>query len=194
MLVSQAAQGITHVSHLRSLPEQAVLLDVFKAFPKASGPLLEYHEVLLRGTSPLSVAQRELIAAYVSGLNSCHYCHGIHTATAEAFGVPQGLLAQLLSDLDAAPIDAPMRELLRYARALTLTPSRVSPADAEAVFAAGWEERALFDAVSICGLFNLMNRLVEGVGLDADEAYFAFAAQRLSADAGYLGLRDAIDA
>jgi uncharacterized peroxidase-related enzyme len=182
------------VSHLRSLPQQAVLLDVFKAFPQASAPLLEYHQVLLRGPSPLSVAQRELIAAYVSGLNACHYCHGIHTATAEAFGVPPGLLAALLSDLDAAPIDGPMRELLRHVRTLTLNPSQASSEDAEAVLAAGWDERALFDAVSVCGLFNLMNRMVEGLGLDADEAYFTFAAQRLSADAGYLGLRDAIDA
>lgn len=182
------------MSHLRSLPEQAVLLDVFKAYPAVSRPLLEYHEVLLRGPSPLSVGQRELIAAYVSGLNSCHYCHGIHTATAEAFGVPRGLLAQLLSDLDSAALDAPMLQMLRYVRELTLAPSRVSPADAEAVLAAGWEERALFDAVSVCGLFNLMNRLVEGLGLDADEDYFAFAAQRLSADAGYLGLRDAVGA
>jgi uncharacterized peroxidase-related enzyme len=194
MLTSQAAEGATRMSHLRSLPEQAVLLDVFKAYPAVSRPLLEYHEVLLRGPSPLSVGQRELIAAYVSGLNSCHYCHGIHTATAEAFGVPRGLLAQLLSDLDSAALDAPMLQMLRYVRELTLAPSRVSPADAEAVLAAGWEERALFDAVSVCGLFNLMNRLVEGLGLDADEDYFAFAAQRLSADAGYLGLRDAVGA
>ena len=57
--------------------------------------LIALHEALLRGDSPLSPAQHELIAAYVSGLNRCRYCHGVHTATAERLGtsavaVPSG--------------------------------------------------------------------------------------------------------
>jgi len=47
---------------LPSLPDDAVLLDVFHAYPQTSRPLLEYHQALLRGPSPLSVAERELIA------------------------------------------------------------------------------------------------------------------------------------
>ncbi|WP_216207057.1 carboxymuconolactone decarboxylase family protein [Amycolatopsis aidingensis] len=82
------------------MPEGATLLDVFRAHPQTSAPLIDYHQELLRGPSPLSVAERELIAAYVSGLNACHYCHGVHTATAEAFGVAEGTLTRLLSDVD----------------------------------------------------------------------------------------------
>lgn len=58
--------------------------------------------------------------------------------------------------------------------------------------AAGWEERALHDAVSVCALFNLMNRLVEGLGIDAGDAYFAGAARRLSGEGGYGALREAL--
>ena len=57
------------------------------------------------------------------------------------------------------------------------------------MLAAGWEEQALHDAVAVCGLFNLMNRLVEGLGITAGEDYFRAAARRL-ADAGYSGLKD----
>lgn len=57
----------------------------------------------------------ELIAAYVSGLNACGYCHGIHTAVAEAFGIAEGTFAGLLDDLDTAPVDERLRPLLRYA-------------------------------------------------------------------------------
>ena len=56
---------------------------------------------------------------------------------------------------------------------------------------AGWEEQALHDAVAVCGLFSLMNRLVGGLGITAGEDYFAAAASRL-ADGGYSGLRDLI--
>jgi uncharacterized peroxidase-related enzyme len=175
--------------YLPSLPDDAVLLDVFRAYPHTSGPLLAYHQALLRGPSPLSVAERELIAAYVSGLNACRYCHGVHTATAQAFGIPEGALAVLLDDVDTAPVAEPMKPLLRYAGKLTLTPARMTPADAQAVLAAGWPEQALHDAAAVCGLFNLMNRLVEGLGITAGEGYFQLSARRL-AEGGYEGLRD----
>ena len=175
--------------HLPSLPDNATLLDLFKAYPAASKALLAYHEVLMRGDSPLTVAERELIAAYVSGLNACRYCHSVHTATAEAFGVPEGLLADLLEDPDGAAVEARLRPLLAYVAKLTQAPARVAAADADAVLAAGWDERALHDAVSVCALFNLMNRLVEGAGLAGSAAYFDAAAKRLSSE-GYAALAE----
>jgi uncharacterized peroxidase-related enzyme len=179
------------MTYLESLPEQAKLLDVLRVYPDAARPLLDYHEVLLRGPSPLSVAERELIAAYVSALNACGYCHGIHGATAAAFGVAQDALRALVDDVDSAPVDERLRPLLRYVRTLTLTPSRITPADVQAVFDAGWNERALHDVVSVCGLFNLMNRLVDGLGVTADPDYLRLAADRL-AGIGYAGLKDLI--
>lgn len=119
----------------------------------------------------------------MSALNSCGYCHGIQEATAEAFGVPAGVLEALLADIDTAPVDEPMKPLLRYVTTLTRTPSRMTPA-----LAAGWNDQALHDAVSVCALFNLMNRLVEGLGVSADEAYRPRSAQRLAAG-GYGGLK-----
>jgi AhpD family alkylhydroperoxidase len=50
----------------------------------------------------LSVAQRELIAAYVSGLNACGYCHGVHSATVQAFGIDEAVLTALLDEVDTA--------------------------------------------------------------------------------------------
>lgn len=181
------------MTYLPSLPRDAALLDVFRRFPDTAAPLLDYHQALLRGSSPLSVAERELIAAYVSGLNACQYCHGVHSATAQAFGVSDGVLSALLADVDTAPVVEHMKPMLQYAGKLTLSPNRVTPSDAEAVFAAGWDEQALHDAVSVCALFNFMNRLVEGLGLTADDGYFSTAADRLSGERGYLALRDALN-
>jgi AhpD family alkylhydroperoxidase len=90
------------MTYLPSLPRDAVLLHVFRAYPQAARPLLDYHQVVLRGPSPFTVAERELIAAYVSGLNACRYCHGVHTATAAVFGIAESTLAAALSDVDTA--------------------------------------------------------------------------------------------
>lgn len=181
------------VTYLPSLPRDAVLLDVFRRFPDTAAPLLDYHQALLRGSSSFSVAERELIAAYVSGLNACHYCHGVHSATAQALGVSDGVLGALLANVGTAPVAERMKPVLDYVGKLTLSPNRMTPADAEAVFAAGWDEVALHDAVSVCALFNFMNRLVEGLGITADDGYFTAAAERLSGEGGYTTLRDALD-
>lgn len=96
---------------LSSLAGEASLLDVFKSFPGTSRPLLEFHEALMRGPSPFSAAERELIAAYVSSLSGCRYCGGVHTATAELLGTPAGTVERLIENFDDAPIgggqDAP---------------------------------------------------------------------------------------
>lgn len=153
-----------------SLPETPHLADVFKAFPDHIKPLLHYHDALLRGDSPLSVAERELIAAYVSGLNACNFCFGAHKVMARAFGVEEAVIDALIEDVDAAPIDEKLKPVLKYVAKLKDLPPRLRDADAQAVYDVGWSERALFDAVQVAALFNLMNRIIEGAGVAFDYA------------------------
>jgi alkylhydroperoxidase family enzyme len=115
----------------------------------------------------------------------------VHTVTAEAYGIEPGLLAAAVADLDSAPVDAKMKPVLHYVGKLTRSPSSVTQADADAVYAEGWDERALYDAILVCALFNFMNRMVEGLGITADAAYFARSGQRLH-DIGYVGLSQMI--
>ena len=163
----------------RSLPEDAGVRHILALNKPAGRALIQFHEALLRGDSPLAPAQLELIAAYVSGLNACHYCYGVHAQTAAAYGIDPALLEALLQDVESAPVDASLRPILRYARKLTLSPSRITQADADAVLAAGWPERALHDAVLTIGLFNFMNRLLEGHGCKGVPEVFATRGQAL---------------
>lgn len=172
---------------LASFPKGASLINVFKAFPETSKPLIEFHEVLLRGPSPFSEAERELIAAYVSGLSKCRYCHGVHTATAERLGVPSGSAGLAVDDIDMAPVPDRMKPVLRYAQKLTRQPDGVRQEDADAIFQAGWDETALYHTVAVTALFNFMNRLVEGLGIELDPTYIEPASERL-AKSGYLPL------
>lgn len=174
------------MAYLPSLPDHASLLDVFKMFPETNEPLLSFHEILLRGPSPFTEAERELIAAYVSGLNGCRYCHGVHTATAERLGVPPGTIAALLNG-DASEIPHKMVAVLDFAKKLTQSANGVTKVDADAILAAGWEEMAVYHLVAVVALFNYMNRLVEGLGIELNPSYAQTAAKRL-ADQGYLPL------
>ncbi len=177
------------MSFLKSLPPDAGLLQVFQAFPKAARPLLEYHEVLLRGDSPFSAADREMIAAYVSALNKCEYCRAVHSQTAVALGIDANAISEILSGSGLEHVDPRMRGILAFVRKLTRSPGAMTVADVDEIFAAGLDDRALHDATAICGLFNLMNRLVNGLGVEAPESYTRLAAQRL-AQGGYKQLVD----
>lgn len=172
--------------YLPSLASGATLLDVFKRFPDINSPLLSFHEALLRGPSPFTAAERELVAAYVSRINRCRYCCSIHAATAERLGLENGVVARLM-DGDVSAVPEKMKAPLLYADKLTRSASGVTKADADAVLAAGWDETALYHLVAITALFNAMNRLVEGLGIELDAAYVEPASKRL-ADRGYLPL------
>ena len=180
------------VAFLKSLPAPSTLLQVFRSYPRTARPLLEYQRALLRGPSPLSEAERELLAAYVCGLNACAYCQSIHSVVATGLGIEDGLLESLLQDVETAPVEERLKPILRYVRKLTLTPSRMSAADAEAVYSLGWDDQALHDAVSVCALFNFVCRLVDGLGIQEPDGYCREAGERLER-IGYAGLLQLLD-
>jgi len=176
------------MSYFTSLPPTAKLLDVFRKFPESFLPLIEYHQRLLREASPFSAGEREWMAAYVSALNQCSYCAGVHEATARQFGVDERVMAQMLEDVDAAAVPANMKPVFRYLRKLTLSPANLTENDVQEIFEAGWGEDALHHLVAIGALFNCMNRLVEGFGITAKDDYFSVSAERLSSPQGYTAL------
>ena len=134
--------------------------------------LVEYHTAVMRQTSELSVKDRELIAAYVSGLNNCQYCHGVHSVTAQSFGVEEDLLNALLEDVDSSPIEERLKPILHYGKQLTLEPAKTTEAQAQAILKAGWNEQTLHDTVNVVCLFNFMNRLVEGHGVKGHSSLY----------------------
>ena len=84
---------------------------------------------------------------------------------AELFGVDRKLFAELLADVDSSSADEKIKPILNFVRKLTLNHQYMSQGDVDAIFAAGWDEKAFRDSVAICGMFNLMNRMVHGFGI-----------------------------
>jgi len=114
---------------------------------KRLGPLDKAADQIMRGASVLTSSEKELIAAFVSGLNACHFCYGSHVAVATKFGVSAELIESLVLDLGNSGIDSSFRSLLLYVRKLTLTPAKVSQSDVDLVMKSGWSEQALYEAI-----------------------------------------------
>jgi len=172
---------------LPSLPDDATLGRIYDEEPAYFMPLVEFSETVMRGPSPFSPGERELIAAYTSGLNACGFCTGAHRSAALAFGLDADAFEKMMADLDGAPVDARLKPVLKYVGKLTLTPSKMVQADADAVFDAGWDEQALRHAIIVSALFNFFNRVVDGHGVAGDPDADAERGAAL-ASMGYLGM------
>src|SRR5581483_2085644 len=68
------------------------------------------------------------------------------------------------ADWRTAPIDERLRAALRFIEKQTLRPDELTPADAEAAFAAGVSREALRDAAKVSALFNMIVRLADSFG------------------------------
>jgi uncharacterized peroxidase-related enzyme len=145
-------------------------------------------QALMNGPSPLSQGERELFLAYAAGVAGCKFVYVAHSEAAYAWGIENGVIDQLLEDPDTAPIDARLKPLLAYVRKLMLTPGEMCQADADAVFAAGWNEQALHDAIAVTARAAFMQRLVEGHGFTSMARDVAAKQARRRVELGYVNL------
>ena len=167
------------------MPVDALVKDVYLIDPQTFRHWLHVEEAIMRGASAFTAGERELMAAYVSRLNSCTYCASSHSEAAIVLGVERHLLEALMADVDTAPIDKRFKPIFKFLKKLTLTSYKMVQGDDDAVYAEGWDERALHDVIMVCCCFSFMNRLADGYGLPSDPARFKARAKR-HAEEGYL--------
>lgn len=166
-----------------SLPEDAGVRKLWAVFnPKAHEALTSFSRSFMRNEGQLTPADKEMIAAYVSELNESEYCFAGHSRAAIKLGVGDEVFAPLVDDLETAPVRDELKPLLHFVKKLTLTPAQISQVDAERVFAAGWDEKSLHEAICVAARFAMMNRLTLGHGLVVDEERRAKSALNMSYD------------
>jgi uncharacterized peroxidase-related enzyme len=127
------------------------------------GQMKELTHEAMRGPSAWSVADRELMAAFISKANECAFCRAAHTATAARAYDDEAMVAAVLDDLETAHIEEPLRATLRVLRKLTIE-STVNSGDLSAALAAGASREQIEDALAVCFAFNTTNRLADAFG------------------------------
>lgn len=180
------------MTRIPSFPTNASIADVYKIDPDSYGHWMAMGARLLEGPSAFTVAERELMGAFVSALNACQFCVGLHGAIAEAWGIEGSVLEKLVDDIDTAPVRRQLKPVFKLQRKLTLEPSKVVDGDAQSIFDQGWDEAAYHDAVSICCRYSYMNRLVDAYGLAAPPAEKLKEIGAIHRKEGYAGLRKAL--
>lgn len=122
------------------------------------------HEVL-RGPSPLSPGFRELIGAFTGRRNECHFCMGSHAAVAAELLSDRALVDAVLDDFRSSPLSDAEKGLLAFVEKLNADGAAIRQQDIDLLHAQGWSDEAIYDAVTVCALFNFYNRWVHGAGV-----------------------------
>lgn len=176
------------MSHI-TLPEGVPgILGPMTAYPETAVHLLGLAEVLLRGPSSLTQAERELIAAFVSRRNDCYFCSNSHAAVARYhYGEDAALVDQVLADLESAPVSEKLRALLRIAATVRGDARQVSSEQIDAARAEGADDQAIHDTVLIAAAFCMYNRYVDGLATltPRDPEVYAQMGERLGIE-GYV--------
>jgi uncharacterized peroxidase-related enzyme len=132
--------------------------------PETARPLNEIADVLLYGPHTLSPGERELIATYVSAENDCRYCQTIHGAiAAHHLGHDEGLVLQVKTDPEGAPISTKLKALLNIAGKTARGGKHVTSEDVARAKAEGATDLEIHDTVLIAAFFCLCNRYVDGL-------------------------------
>ncbi|MBI2774869.1 peroxidase-related enzyme [Candidatus Dependentiae bacterium] len=180
------AYSVPHIELPQSLPG---IISLLAYCPQTAKPLSMLAEVLLRGESTLSAGERELIASYVSSLNTCNFCCNSHSAAA-AHLLDNGALTTVQAvkdDFQTAPISEKLKTLLAIAQQVQKNGKLVTAEHISRARQAGATDKEIHDTVLIAAAFCMYNRYVDGLSTwtpDDPEIYDAMGKEL--AQIGYI--------
>jgi alkylhydroperoxidase family enzyme len=91
----------------------------------------------------------------------------------------------VLEDYRTAPISEAERALFAFIDKVNRESASIGVADIAAVKAAGWTDEALYDAITVCALFNFYNTWIDATGVSDMPAAAYFASGERLAARGY---------
>jgi alkylhydroperoxidase family enzyme len=91
------------------------------------------------------------------------------------------LVDAVLTDYQTAPISGREKALFAFIGKMNRESNRLCKEDLEEVRAAGWSDEALYDAITVCALFNFYNKWIDATGVsDMPAAAYAASGERLA--------------
>lgn len=176
------------MAHIAVPPGVPGIRSLFVTHPETARPMCELSHILLRGPSPLTPGERELIASFVSAKNECVFCSTCHAATAvELLDGDKALVEAVTHHYEDAPVSPKLKALLAIAEKVAKDARTVSEGDIAAARNEGAGDSDIHDTVLIAAMFCMFNRYVDGLRAftPSDPAAYKEIAKRLAKE-GYL--------
>ena len=79
----------------------------------------------------------------------------------------------VLRDLERSGLDEKHKALFRFVDKVNRDSPHITAADMRPLYEAGWDDEAIYFAITVCALFNFYNRWIDASGVHAlsDEAH-----------------------
>jgi uncharacterized peroxidase-related enzyme len=158
--------------HIPISPATPGIRGLFEFRPETAQPLLRLAHVLLHGESPLSKAERELIATFVSHGNGCKFCTMSHAAAArQHYGEQQHVVDAVVYRNDRSGVSELFSVLLDIAERVRVGGRNVTDDMVAHARKLGAVDRHIHDTVLIAAAFCMYNRYVDGLRALTPEKY-----------------------
>lgn len=109
---------------------------------------------------------KEMVATVVSKTNSCRFCVQAHSLLLRSIGgTAEAAAASEAADIDALPVNAKYRALLRFAVKITEHAYQITDGDFADLHAAGLSDEEILEGAFVASLFNAINRLADTFGV-----------------------------
>lgn len=177
---------MAHIALFNNLPG---IIGLMTQYPQTAKALNQLAQVLLQTDEGLTKAERELIAAHVSQLNTCTFCSNSHlNASLAHFGkAPRFIDVKLESAREGLTIRPVVEALLQVAGKVQQGGLKVSEDDIQAAKQLGATDQMIHDTVLIAAAFCMFNRYVDGLATWCpEEVGFYAQTGKMLAEEGYV--------
>lgn len=92
----------------------------------------------------------------------------------------------MLEDYNSAPLTDNLKALFAFVDKVNRTSNQIRQPDVDEVKRAGWSDEAVYDAITVCSLFNFYNRWIDATGVqDMPAEAYELSGARM-AERGYI--------
>ena len=75
------------------------------------------------------------------------------------------LVWSTIRDLENSPLEEKEKALFRFINKVNGDSPRIAESDMEPLYAVGWDDEAIYFAITVCALFNFYNRWIDATGV-----------------------------
>jgi uncharacterized peroxidase-related enzyme len=136
--------------------------NVFLAYarrPEHFRAFMHYHDLLMKGPSGLSRAEREAIVVAVSAENDCLYCVTAHGAALRILGKDAIVADQIATNWRTADLTPRLRAILGFASRVNEPGFTASDKELAELKAVGLTDEDAWDIAAVAGFFGFSNRM-----------------------------------
>lgn len=150
--------------------------NVFRAYakrPEHFRAFMAYHDVLMKGGSNLSRAEREAIVVAVSAENRCQYCLVAHGAALRILGKDPRLAEQIANNWRTADLSPRWRAMLSFASRVNEPGFAAGEKEIDELHMSGFSDGDIWDIAAIAAFFGFSNRMAGLMAMRPNAEFYA---------------------